>query len=131
MLLALANALVPIVDRQHPMMAFYQGVVFLFEGWIQWIGWVMSLTDPLLPRTFTLTGTGNFIFSSIATVLVFLLAYRVFSRAWEKWCGSWLRDKGAFEALQKVIRHPVLLYAFSAGMALLLLASAGRFLQSA
>jgi len=127
--LTLANALMPMVDRQHPMVALYKGVVFLFEGWIQWIGWVMHLTDPLLPRTFTLTGTANFIFSTAVTVLVFLLMYWTFVRAWETWCRPWLREKGVFAALEKTIRHPLLLYTFSAGMALLLLASVWRIVR--
>lgn len=128
LLLALANVLVSLVDRHHPMQVFYQGIVFLFEGWIRWIGWVMSLSDPLLPRAFTLPGTGNLIFSTAATVIAFLLAWLLLSRVWKKWCGPWLRERRVVSVLKNTLRHPALLYAACAAMAMMLLVSAWRLL---
>jgi hypothetical protein len=82
-LLVMANLVLPWFDAQHPVQWLYVGLALLFQRWMDMIAWVMSWTDPLLPRTFTFRGVGNLVFATLFTGLILFLLYVVWYQLWK------------------------------------------------
>lgn len=127
-LLAL-NLVLPAFDPKHPLIWAYAAVGWAFERWVGLIGWLTSLADPLLPRTFTFGGTANFLASTLVALALVLLGGWGGVWLWRRWGAPWLQRRGAFQTLRRWNR-PTLHYVMLAVLTALLLPSLVRWLTS-
>jgi len=90
--LALLNLAAPWLDPQHPAQWVYAAFAWAFQWWIDAVGWVMSWSDPLLPRTFTFHGVANLVFATLLTGLALLVLYAIWKQLYKRlWFRQWVQ----------------------------------------
>lgn len=107
LLLFVVNLIAPTFDQQHPTSLLWTGVLWLIEKWVEFIGWVMSWFTSFLPRTTSLRGTGQFLLSTVITIVIILVTFLLLSWLYKRWIGPFLKKAGFFHSMNIMIQHVV------------------------
>jgi len=99
------NLIGPFIDPQHPTGRLWDGVIFLIEKWVEMIGWVMGWFTSFLPRATSLRGTGQFLLSTVITIVFLVIALLILAWFYKRMLRPFLKNAGLFNTARKVGSH--------------------------